>query len=139
MFVLDTDVISHLRRPEKASPRVFAWATSTPMTLHFISSISIYELELGIQQMERRDAVQGAVLRKWMDEQILPRFAGRILPVDNVVARRCARLHVPDPRPERDAFIAATALVHGMTMVTRNVEDYAPTGVPILNPWDWVM
>ncbi len=137
MYLLDTDVVSHLRRPERADPRVAAWADSTPAVLHFISSITLYELELGILRMERRDPVQGTVLRAWMDGQVLPRFAERILPIDTAIVQRCARLHVPDPRPERDAFIAATALVRGMTVVTHNVRDFEPTGVGILNPWEW--
>jgi predicted nucleic acid-binding protein len=137
MYVLDTDVVSHLRRPEKAHPNVVAWASNTPVTLHFISAITLLELERGILSMERKDAAQGAILRAWMDGQILVRFSGRILPVDISVAQRCAKLHVPDPRPERDALIAATALVHSMTVVTRNVEDFKLTGVEILNPWEW--
>jgi predicted nucleic acid-binding protein len=137
MYVLDTDVVSHLRRPEKAHPNVIAWASNTPVTPHFISAITLFELERGILLMERKDAAQGAILRAWMDNQILVRFSGRILPVDIAVAQRCARLHVPDPKPERDALIAATALVHGMTVVTRNVHDFEPTGVEILNPWEW--
>ena len=136
MYVLDTDVVSHLRRPEKAHPNVVAWASNTPVTLHFISAITLLELERGILSMERKDAAQGAVLRAWMDGQILVRFSGRILPVDIAVAPRCAKLHVPDPKPERDALIAATALVHSMTVVTRNVEDFKLTGVEILNPWE---
>jgi predicted nucleic acid-binding protein len=137
MYVLDTDVVSHLRRPEKAHPNVVAWASSTPVTLHFISSITLHELERGILSMERKDAAQGAILRAWMSGPILTRFSGRILPVDIAVAQRCAKLHVPDPKPERDAFIAATALVHGMTVVTRNVDDFKLTGVEVLNPWEW--
>jgi hypothetical protein len=137
MYVLDTDVISHLRRAEKVHPNVLAWASSTPVTLHFISCITLYEIERGILSMERKDAAQGAVLRAWMDGQILPRFSGRILPIDIAVAQRCAKLHVPDPKPERDAFIAATALVHGMTVVTRNVDDFKLTEVEVLNPWEW--
>ena len=137
MFVLDTDVVSHLRRPEKAHPNVVAWASNTPVTLHFISAIALLELERGILSMERKDAAQGAILRAWMDSQILVQFSGRILPVDIAVAQRCAELHIPDPKPERDALIAATALVHGMTVVTRNVDDFEPTGVEILNPWEW--
>lgn len=137
MYVLDTDVVSHLRRPEKAHPNVVAWASNTPVTLHFISAITLLELERGIFSMERKDAAQGAILRAWMDSQILVRFSGRILPVDIAVAQRCAKLHVPDPKPERDALISATALVHGMTVVTRNVHDFEPTGVEILNPWEW--
>jgi predicted nucleic acid-binding protein len=137
MYVLDTDVVSHLRRPEKARPNVVAWASNTPVMLHFISAITLLELERGILSMERKDAAQGAILRAWMVGQILARFSGRILPVDIAVAQRCAKLHVPDPKPERDALIAATALIHGMTVVTRNVDDFKPTGVEILNPWEW--
>jgi predicted nucleic acid-binding protein len=137
MYVLDTDVVSHLRRPERAHPNVVAWASNTPVALHFISAITLLELERGILSRERKDAAQGAILRAWMDGQILARFSGRILPVDIAVAQRCAKLHVPDPKPERDALIAATALVHCMTVVTRNVEDFKLTGVEILNPWEW--
>jgi toxin FitB len=137
MYVLDTDVVSHLRRPEKAHPNVVAWASNTPVTLHFISAITLLELERGILSMDRKDAAQGAILRAWMDGQILVRFSGRILPIDIAVAQRCAKLHVPDPKPERDALIAATALVHSMTVVTRNVDDFKLTGVGILNPWEW--
>lgn len=135
MYVLDTDVVSELRRPERADRNVAAWAARTPVVLHFISSITLYELERGILLIERKDRAQGAVLRVWMDRQVLPRFGGRVLPLDAAVAQRAAALHVPRPRPERDAFIAATALVHGMTVVTRNVKDYEPTGVEIINPW----
>lgn len=136
MFILDTNVASELRRPEKADPKVLAWASTTPHSNFFLSSISVLELELGILLMERKDATQGAVLRSWLDNQVLPRFEGRILPVDTTVAQRCAHLHVPDPRSERDALIAATAIVHGMTVVTRNVVDFEPTGVWTLNPWE---
>lgn len=136
MYVLDTDVVSELRRPERADPRVAAWAAQTPLALHFIASVTLYELELGIVLLERKDRPQGAILRAWMDRQVLPRFEGRILPLDTAVAQRAAALHVPNRRPERDAFIAATALVNHMTIVTRNAADYAPTGVEILNPWE---
>ena len=135
MFVLDTNVVSELRRPEKADPRVRAWAAATPLASFFLSSITVLELEIGVLSRERKDAAQGAILRAWLDSQVLPGFAERILAVDLAVAQCCARLHVPDPRAERDALIAATALVHGMTVVTRNVPDFAPTGVRILNPW----
>lgn len=101
-----------------------------------LSAISILEIELGALLIARRDAKQGAVLGAWIDEQVLPGFDGRILAVDTVVAQRCARLHVPDPRAERDALIAATAMVHGLTVVTRNVADFGPLGVPLLDPWE---
>jgi len=138
MFLLDTNVISELRKAGdgKADANVVAWLSSVDATTFYLSAITLMEIELGILRIERRDPAQGARLRAWMDQRILPEFADRTLPVDTAVALRCARLHVPDPRPERDAFIAATALAHGMTVVTRNVADFAPTGVPLLNPWD---
>lgn len=138
MFVLDTNVVSELRkaRTGKIDPNVAAWAGSVDAAELFVSSITIMELELGILSVERRDAVQGAVLRSWLEQHVLPEFSGRTLPVDTAVALRCAKLHVPDKRGERDALIAATALVHGMTVVTRNVADFEPTGVKIVNPWN---
>jgi len=135
MFILDTNVVSELRQPKKAHPNVLAWASTQPIAAQFVSAITVLELELGVLQKERKDATQGAMLRKWLDGYVLPQFAGRILPLDHVVALRCARLHVPDPRAERDTIIAATALVHGMTVVTRNVDDFAATGVSLFNPW----
>lgn len=137
MYVLDTDVVSHLRRVERVHPNVAAWAAATPTALFFLSSITLHEIELGTLLMERKDAAQGRILRAWIDKQVLPDFDGRILPIDTSVAQQCAKLHVPDPKPLRDSFIAATALVHGMTVVTRNVEDFKPMGVEILNPWEW--
>jgi predicted nucleic acid-binding protein len=136
MFVLDTNVIAELRRPERANPNVAKWAAGVPVVQFYLSSISLLEIERGALQVARKDPLQGRVLRSWIDGQILPRFEGRILPVDSSVALRCARLHIPDPRSERDALIAATALVHGMTVVTRNVHDFEGTGASVLDPWD---
>ncbi|WP_118984925.1 type II toxin-antitoxin system VapC family toxin [Photorhabdus sp. CRCIA-P01] len=137
MYVLDTNIVSELRkvRVGKANAGVAAWAESVDTTELFLSAITIMELETGILQIERRDITQGALLRSWFNHHVVPEFTDRILPVDMAVAQRCARLHVPDPCSERDALIAATALVHGMTVVTRNVIDFELTGVPILNPW----
>jgi predicted nucleic acid-binding protein len=136
MFLLDTNVISELRRVEKADVRVIAWAAAAPGLSLFLSAITILEIELGTLQIARKDVAQGAVLRAWVDEKILPGFDGRILPVDTAVARRCAQLQVPNRRPERDALIAATAMVHRLTIVTRNVADFERIGVGLLNPWD---
>lgn len=135
MFLLDTNVISELRRSDRADRNVVTWAGTIPAASFFLSAISLLEIELGALQIARRYAAQGAVLRAWIDDQLLPRFEARILAVDTVVAQRCARLRVPDPRAERDALIAATAMVHGLTVVTRNVADFEPTGVALLNPW----
>lgn len=138
MYVVDTNVVSELRkiRLGKADPNVVAWTETVDATDLFVSAITIMELELGVLTIERRDAGQGALLRAWLEQQVLPEFSGRTLPVDTAVAQRCARLHVPDKRGERDALIAATAFVHGMTLVTRNVADFKSTGVPVINPWD---
>jgi predicted nucleic acid-binding protein len=138
MFVLDTNVVSELQKIRfgKADAQVANWADGVEAVSLYVSAITILELEIGVLQMESRDPGRGAMLRAWMDNHVLPEFAERVLPVDTKVAQRCARLHVPDRRAERDALIAATALVHGMTIVTRNVADFEPTGVPVLNPWD---
>ena len=138
MFVLDTNVVSELRKVRlgKADANVATWTESVDAADLFVSAITILELELGVLSIERKDAAQGAMLRAWLEQHVLPEFSGRTLPVDTAVAQRCARLHVPDKRGERDALIAATALVHGMTVITRNVADFKPTGVTILNPWE---
>jgi predicted nucleic acid-binding protein len=137
MYLLDTNVVSELRRAKtgKANPSVITWVESVSVGSLFLSAISVLELELGVLLIERRDTQQGVLLRAWFEHQVLPAFAGRILAVDVAVARRCARLHVPDPRSERDALIAATALNHRLTVVTRNEADFQPTGVKMLNPW----
>lgn len=135
MYLLDTNVISELRKKARADSRVAAWARTTPAKGLFVSAITILELELGVLLAGRRDPAQGRVLRSWLDAHVMPTFADRVLVVDAVVAKRCARLHVPDPQSERDALIAATALVHGFVVVTRNVRDFAATSVETLNPW----
>ena len=139
MYLLDTNVIAELRKATspKVDQKVLGWATSVSTASLFLSVITVLELETGTLLVERRDPTQGAVLRSWLNTHVLPAFSDRILPVDTPVAQRCARLHVPDPRSDRDALIAATALVHGMTVVTRNIKDFAPTGVELLNPWKY--
>ena len=138
MYLLDTNVVSELRKAKvgKADKNVIAWAASVSTNSLFLSVIIILELEIGIQLVERRDPTQGTLLRAWHEGQVLLAFSGRILPVDVLVAQRCAKLHVPDPCSDRDALIAATALVHGMTVITRNIAAFQATGAELLNPWD---
>ena len=137
MYLLDTNVVSELRkvRAGKADPNVAKWADSVDAVDLYVSVITIQELEIGILLAELRDPAKGSVFRKWLTSHVLPTFEGRILSVDVAVTMRSAQLHVPDPKPFRDGLIAATALVHGMTMVTRNTADFELTGVRILNPW----
>jgi toxin FitB len=135
MYILDTNVVSELRKGKKAHRTVRIWAQALPGASLYLSVVSILELEIGILLVERRDRKQGEILRSWMDGHVLPSFSGRVLAIDTVVAQRCAALHVPSPRSDRDALIAATALVHGMTVVSRNVSHFQPTGVAVVNPW----
>lgn len=137
MFILDTNVVSELRKAKagKADANVVAWAAAQDPAALFLSAITLLELEMGVMLAQRRDSAQGAVLRAWMADRLLTAFTGRVLPVDGPVALCCAALHVPDPRSDRDALIAATGIVHAMPIVTRNVTDFAPTGVKIINPW----
>ena len=146
MYILDTNVISELRKAGKTHQNVKKWAERLPSASLYISVISVLELEIGILLLERRDKDRrdkepGAILRAWMDRHVLPTFSGRILAIDTPVAQRCATLHVPalnmqNPRSDRDALIAATALVHGLTVATRNVADFERTGVGVVNPWE---
>lgn len=134
MYLLDTNVVSELRKSQ-ADYRVKAWANRAMPSSLFISAISLVEIETGILRIERRDEAQAKRLRLWFESRVLPAFYGRVLPVDSAVALRCARLHVPDPGSECDSLIAATALVHDLTLVTRNIADFQISGVRLLNPW----
>lgn len=135
MILLDTNVVSELRKAHRADPKLRAWADAqVPATL-FLSVITILELEIGVGLMERRDVRQGAALRRWLENKVLPAFDGRILAFDTPAARRCAPLHVPDRRPDRDAMLAATALAHGLSVATRNVADFRGIAVTVIDPW----
>jgi predicted nucleic acid-binding protein len=136
-FLLDTNVISELRKAGdgRADTNVTAWVAAQDATTFLISAITILELERGVLSVQRRDPKQGGRLRKWLDDHVRPQFAGRILPIDDAIATRCAQLHIPDRRNEADALIAATALVHNLSVVTRNVKDFQETGVVVIDPW----
>ncbi|MGK6317375.1 type II toxin-antitoxin system VapC family toxin [Neorhizobium sp. DT-125] len=136
-YLLDTNVVSELRKvgDGKADANVKKWVGAQDSNDLLISAITILELERGILSIQRRDAAQGSRLREWMDSRVRPEFAERIVPIDDAVATRCAHLHVPDRRNEADALIAATALIHGLAVVTRNVQDFDGTGVIVIDPW----
>lgn len=136
-YLLDTNVVSELRKvgDGKADPNVTKWVGAQDSNDLFISAITILELERGILGIQRRDADQGSRLRRWMDSRVRPEFAERVLPIDDAIATRCAHLHIPDRRNEADALIAATALVHGLTVVTRNVQDFDGTNLIMIDPW----
>jgi predicted nucleic acid-binding protein len=137
MYLLDTNVVSELRkvRTGKADQCVIQWASGAPPEMLYLSVITVLELEMGVLSLERRDHHQGRLIRRWLEDQVLPTFEGRILAVDTAVARKCAELHVPDRRAERDAMIAATAIVHRLKVVTRNVTDFDQSMIEIVNPW----
>ena len=137
MYLLDTNIISELRKAKsgKANTNVVRWASEVSAPSLYISVITILELETGVLLRERKDPTQGAILRSWLNTHVLPVFSERTIAMDTAIAQCCAKLHVSDPCSERDAIIAATALVHGMTVVTRNTNDFVSTDVDLLNPW----
>jgi hypothetical protein len=137
MYLLDTNVISELRRPEKASPAVVAWAASIAQDETFLSAITVYELEVGVQQKERADVTQGVILRTWLTGQVLTEFAERILDLDGSAAAMAATLTVAHQISAADAYIAASAITRQLTIVTRNVKHFARTNAPIVNPWEY--
>lgn len=136
-YLIDTNVLSEVRKPaHRAEQSVRRWVAERHLSELHLSAITILEIEVGILRLERRDTQQATLLRSWLEGTILPAFSGRVIPVDVAVARRAAALHVLDPRPERDAYIAATALDRGLIVATRNVSDFAPMSVPAVNPWE---
>jgi predicted nucleic acid-binding protein len=136
-YLLDTNVISELRKvgDGKADPNVTTWVSAQDSRDLYISAMTVLELERGILSIQRRDIAQGSRLRAWMDDRVRPEFVQRILSIDDAIATRCAHLHIPDRRNEADAIIAATALVHGLVVVTRNIQDFQGIGVVLVDPW----
>jgi predicted nucleic acid-binding protein len=138
MFLLDTNIISESRKlgTSRVDPRAARWFSRVDVETSFVSAMTIFELERGVQQMERRDATQGSVLRRWLDDQIMTTYEHRTLPLSRAVALICAGLHIPDPKSERDAWIAATAIDAELILVSRNVGDFANMGVGLINPFE---
>ena len=134
-YLLDTNVVSALRVRGR-NVAVEAWATFVPLGDQFISAFTVAEIERGVVAKERTDARQGAVLRRWFEDNVLPAFADRVLPFDLPAARILAGYRVPEHAPFDDALIAAVAESAGLTVVTRNVRHFEPLGVPVLDPWD---
>jgi toxin FitB len=138
MYLLDTNVVSEQRKmgTGKEDINVAAWTATVSVDFMYLSVITTRELETWVLRRERRDADQGKHMRRWFDNRVMVAFQGRVLDINPLIAHRCAELFVPDPRPIADAYIAATALVHNLTVVTRNIADFAPMGVKLLNPWE---
>ena len=135
-LILDTNVVSEARK-STCHPNVRAWLAAQTNEDLFISSITVLEIQRGITQAAQRgDAHQANTLTRWLDELVLPAFENRILPVDHLVARQAARFAWADAKDYRDPLIAATAMVHGGAVATRNVRHFENTGVRLLNPWD---
>jgi len=138
MYLLDTNIVSESRKlgTPRIDPVAAHWLDRIDAADTFLSAMTIFELERGIRQMERRDAAQGTTLRRWFTDQVMTTYEARILPLSGVVAIICAGLHIPDPKAERDAWIAATAMEAGLTLATRNVADFAQMGVAVVNPFE---
>ena len=133
-YLLDTNVVSALRVRGR-EPEVQAWAAAIPVADQFVTALTVAEIERGVVAKERTDSPQGAVLRQWLEEHVLPAFAGRVLAFDLAAARILATYPVPDQAPLDDALIAAIAQSAGMTIATRNTKHFEPLGVSIVNPW----
>lgn len=137
MIIFDTNVVSELRKQstDRCEPSVSQWSETIDISSTYLSVITVLEIELGIRQIERRDKKQAHILQSWFD-QLMHVYEKRLVPIDKQVALRAAALHVPNPKPERDALIAACALRYGFTLATRNTKDFEHMALRLVNPWE---
>jgi toxin FitB len=137
MYLIDTNVVSEIRKGQRAAPAVVSWFQLQRQETLFLSVITILEVEQGYQKLLRHDVRQAQIIRNWIDSGLLKGFQDRILSVDTKIVRQCAGLHIPNKKPYADAMIAATALSYDLTIITRNTRDFEQTGARLLNPWQW--
>lgn len=136
MYVLDTNLVSEIRKvPAKKNPAVQRWLEQQYSDQLFITSITVYELEVGVQRLARKDSAQATLIGDWLHGTLLPGFEGRVLDLDLESSLIAATYQVPDPRPSADCFIAAITQRHHMKLVTRNTKDFLAMNIPLINPW----
>ena len=135
-YLLDSNVLSEMRKGRMADKRVQEWVGNVPKSNFFTSVICLMEIRLGVLKAMRNDPAFGAVLLDWYENRLKPSMSGRILAVDPTVAETCATLHMQRSLPFRDSLIAASAKAQTLTVVTRNTRDFANLGIEVLNPWD---
>ena len=136
MYLLDTSVLSVLRSPGEEDAKLVAWASQQQTFNLYVSSISILELKLAILQKRKISPGEGEVLNTWLQKQVLQGFKGWVVAFDGEMAEYCAALHVPNPKSERDAMIAATCLVKNLSLVTRHPLDYKHIKIQTIKPWE---
>lgn len=133
-WLVDTNVVSELRKGARCDRAVLAWFEGVEEDELFTSVLVVGEVRRGVESIRRRDPIAATALEQWL-ARLLETFGDRVLPIDSGVAERWGALNVPDPLPAVDGLLAATALVHGLTLVTRNVRDVERSGVRVLNPF----
>jgi len=136
MLLLDTNVVSETRK-QACHPNVRQWIAGQNVHEMYISAITVLEIQRGITLAEKRgDTAQAAFFTRWLDGNVLPAFAGRVLSIDHLIARQAARLDWAGTTDYRDSLIAATAIMRGAAVVTRNTRHFTGLGIQLVNPWD---